>query len=125
MLGLAEAKLSCSLLICISIYVYIYILLPTRDIAGQKFIIGQDFQVMNKFVLKVASFSLSPLHCIESLQFYLCCLAKLYSSCRRLHSTQPAAGFNKEVLRSHEVCAVQFSDDINANQIYYYMKIAV
>jgi hypothetical protein len=33
--------------------------------------------------------------------------------------------FNKEVLRSHEVCAVQFSDDINANQIYYYMKIAV
>ncbi len=38
------------------ICVYIYSLLPTRDIAGQKFISGQDFQVMNKFVLKVASF---------------------------------------------------------------------
>ncbi len=78
---------------------------------------------MNKFVSKVASFSLSPLHCIESLQFYLRCLAKLLSSCRRLHSTQPAAGFHKKVLGSREVCAVH--DDINANQIYYYMKIAV
>jgi hypothetical protein len=75
-LGLAEAS---SLLLSLDMYlsIYIYSLLPTRDIAGQKFISGQDFQVMNKFVSKVASFSLSPLHCIESSQFYLRCLAKL------------------------------------------------